>query len=124
MSKNFEFYRKVFIHIGTNFDCCVIIFKSKNKIVNFYFKITEKLDQDEIVFIPSEDIRTKLCSKDDLYRILTVDCKFALILNMNNSALPPPSKVLRTNILFLRQILKGTKKVGSMLKIIDTLNTY
>ena len=29
----------------------------------------EKLDQDEIVFIPPEDIRTKLCSKDDLYRI-------------------------------------------------------
>ena len=84
----------------------------------------EKLDQDEIVFIPSEDIRTKLCSKDDLYRILTVDCKFALILNMNNSALRSPSKVLRTNILFLRQILKGTKKVGFMLKIIDTLNTY
>ena len=84
----------------------------------------EKLDQDEIVFIPPEDIRTKLCSKDDLYRILIVDCKFALILNMNNSALCPPSKVLRTDILFLRQILKRTKKVGFMLKIIDTLNTY
>ena len=84
----------------------------------------EKLDQDEIVFISPVDIRTKLCSKDDLYRIFTVDCKFALILNMNNSALRPPSKVLRTNILFLRQILKGTKKVGFMLKIIDTLNTY
>ena len=81
----------------------------------------KKLDQDEIVFIPPEDISTNLYSKDDLYRILTFDCKVALILNMNNSALRPPSKVLRTNILFLSQILKGTKKVGFMLTIIDTL---
>ena len=71
----------------------------------------EKLNEEEIIFIPPEDIKTKLSSKDDLYRILTVDCKFFLIKIMKFSALCSSPKVLRTNILFLRQILKGTKKV-------------
>ena len=72
----------------------------------------EKLDQNEIVFITNEYIRTLIWSKDNLYQILNFDCKFTLILNLNNSALRPSFEFLRTNILFLRQILKGTKKAS------------
>ena len=61
----------------------------------------EKLDQDEIFFITNEYIRTLIWSKDDLYHILSFDCKFTLIFNLNNSALRPSFKFLRTNILFL-----------------------
>ena len=35
----------------------------------------EKLKQEKVVFVPPEDIRTKLSSKDDLYRVLTIDRK-------------------------------------------------
>ena len=53
----------------------------------FKIKIMEKLNEEEIIFIPPEDIKTKLSSKDDLYRILTVDYKFFLIKIMKFSAL-------------------------------------
>ena len=84
----------------------------------------ENSNKGKTVFVPPEDIRTKLCSKDDLYRVLTIDCKFALIFNKNYSALHPSSGVLRTNVLFLRQILKGTKKVRFILITIDDISTY
>ena len=42
-------------------------------------KIMEKLNEEEIIFFPPEDIKIKLSSKEDLYRILTVDWKLFLI---------------------------------------------
>ena len=73
----------------------------------------------KIVMVAPEDISNKIGSKDDLYRLLTVDRK-PLYANITictvHFYLPPKGKC---NMKFLRDVLRGSKKVSkSLIKVL------